>query len=1037
MNRSQLRNLTLLALAVVAAPAAFAQESTGQFVGSVKTKSGEPIPGVEVRFTSPTLQGVRVVVTDASGAFRAPLMPPGQNYTISTSKTGFFGGKVEGVALGLGMVVRQDLLMTTEKTAAATVEVVATASAVDKSDVKASANITSEMMDVLPRFTRGMDTAALLAPGVAVNNTQGGRVQIRGGNTTQNRFMLNGTDIADNVFGNTDGRTYYVDDSIAETQVILSPVNARYGGFTGGIINAVTKTGGNEFTGTFRANLSRPSWSAVPPKGMRQQGPAPGNAGTQVAEDLMTRNYTLQVGGPIIKDKLWFAASTKLDPVTVLAQNLSDVTGRNVYDPSAAAPVPPATSNAYQPATSGAAFIRQDANQFYELKLTYAINSEHSLELAGNRNTTNQINRFYVLSPDPNTLVPQINKNEYTTVAYRGMLGGSASLEARWAKKHQLLAAGGDPALGDPIRAAYSDNNYYIFNNGIFDKTDGGDNRDITTWTANLQWFSQKTGIGTHTVDVGFEILSQDRRAANAQSPSGRQFFTWGRNTDGTWRTAGGAVPGATGVNFVNLYTLGKGTAKTDISSYYINDTLAISDHWQVMAGLRFDGNKAKDTLGSQTLSTSATSPRFQLRWDPQGNQAWLVSASWARYVGKLNDGFTNRFTLAGNPITEGYAWAGIAGDPRGTAGGAYNNLTTAQLTNIANWNVSQAGLVAYSGPLNRAVNASTKAPSNDETSLGIRHTYTDGSYVNFTYTKRTGKNFFNDILTIGDEVSTPLNYTTGSSPSIRNYWETDSRLKRDYNSFEVDLNNRFNAEWSLGGNYTLASLQGNSEGSEGNNPPVAGDVIGNYDSVHIARGRDESYYAPYGYLTGDVKHRARLFLNYVTKSNQGAIFNASLLFNYTGGSVYSLTRTQAFEAQTDAAAPPINSTIAGQYPTTYTRYFSPRGQGRFDDMQSFDLKLGAEIPVFRTARYFVELTVTNVFNHWQRVSYQTTAVTGNSSLITNSPMAGYRAAPLTGIVGNQTGFGTYDFNNYNNNTGNPTPSPLGRVVQLSTGFKW
>ncbi len=1029
MNRSQLRSLTFLALAVVASPAAFAQESTGQFVGTVKTKSGEPISGVEVRFTSPTLQGVRVVVTDASGAFRAPLMPPGQNYTIATSKSGYFGGKVEGVALGLGMVVRQDLLMSTVQTATATVEVVATASTVDKSDVKTSTNVTAEMMDVLPRFTRGMDTAALLAPGVAVNGTQGNRVQIRGANTTQNRFMLNGTDIADNVFGNTDGRTYYVDDSIAETQVILSPVNSRYGGFTGGIINAVTKTGGNEFTGTFRANISRPSWSAVPPKGMRQLGPAPGNAGTQVAEDLMTRSYTLQVGGPIIKDKLWFAASTKLDPVAVLAQNLNDVTGLNVGDPTAAAPVPPATSNAYQPGTSGAAFIRQDANQFYELKLTYAINAEHSLELAGNRNTTNQVNRFYVASPDPSTLVPQINKNEYTTLAYRGMLGSSASLEARWAKKHQLLSAGGDPAQGDPIEARYSNGTYYIFNNGIFDKTDGGDVRDITTWTANLQWFSQKTAIGTHTVDVGFEILHQSRAAANAQSPTGRQFYVWGRNPDGTWRTAGAAVPvgkvTATGYNEVDLYTLGKGAAKTDISSYYINDTLAINDHWQVMAGLRFDGNTASDTLGSQTLSTKATSPRFQLRWDPMGTQAWVVSASWARYVGKLNDGFTNRFTLAGNPITEWYRWNGIAGDVRGLGGVAYNNLTTAQLTNLANWDISQAGLLGYSGPLNRAVNASTKAPYNDETSLGLRHTYTDGSYVNFTYTKRTGKNFFNDILTIKDEVTIPLNYTTGTSSSIRNYWDTDSRLKRDYNSFEIELNNRFSAEWSLGGNYTLASLQGNSEGSEGNNPPVAGDVIGNYDSVHIAQGRDESYYAPYGYLSGDVKHRARLFLNYVTKSTQGAVFNASLLFNYTGGSVYSLTRSQAFEAQTDAAA--AGSLIASQYPSTYTRYFSPRGQGRFDDTYGFDLKLGAEIPVFRAARYFVELTVTNVFNHWLRGSYQTTTVAGSSALVTNTPLAGYRTGPLTGAVGNQTGFGTYDYTNFAG----------GRVMQLSTGFKW
>ena len=58
-----------------------------------------------------------------------------------------------------------------------------------------------------------------------------------------------------------------MDDSIQEMQVIQSPVNARYGNFTGGIINAITKSGGNDFSGTIRGIFNRPSWSANPPLG--------------------------------------------------------------------------------------------------------------------------------------------------------------------------------------------------------------------------------------------------------------------------------------------------------------------------------------------------------------------------------------------------------------------------------------------------------------------------------------------------------------------------------------------------------------------------------------------------------------------------------------------------------------------------------------------------------------------------------------------------------------------------------------------------
>ncbi|GLH69674.1 hypothetical protein GETHPA_12070 [Geothrix rubra] len=1009
MNPIRIRSLSFLAFAL-AGTALVAQESTGQIVGTVKTRAGEPLAGVEVRFAAPTLQGVRTVVTDASGAFRAPLLPPG-TYTLTTAKGGFVGGRAEGVVLGLGQVLRQDLLMAPVQVAEKTVEVIAAAASVDKSDVKTSTNISSEMMDVLPRFTRGMDTAALLAPGVALNGTMGNRVQMRGAPTTGNRWLLNGTDIADNVFANTDGRTYYVDDSVAESQIISSPVNAKFGGFLGGIINAITKSGGNEFTGIFRANISRNSWSAIAPLGMRPNSTARPNPGT----DDLNRNYTLWVGGPILKDKLWFAASTKLDPSQSTPNNLNDVTGLQTGDSPASA-----RGAGYVPATTGMPFNITSSNQFYELKLTYAINENHSVELAGNRNVTDQRNRFYVASPDPTTLVPQRNENSYYTAAYRGLLGNSLTLEARYAKKHQLLAAGADPAQGDPIRARYSNGSYYIFQNGIFDKTDGGDNRDIKTYTAGITWFSPRTFLGTHTVEAGFELLRQDRQAANAQSPTGRQFLVWGRNADGTYRVAGLSTSAtAFSQNYVLLYSVDKGVAKTDTDGYYLNDTLAINDHWQVMGGLRFDKTKAADTLGSQTVSSNATSPRFQVRWDPKGNQAWLFTASWARYAGKLNDSFTNRFTRAGNPISESYGWAGAAN----------NAAPYAVVTNLANWSVSAATLRSYSGPLSRFADTNTKAPINDETSFAVRHTYTDGSYINLTYTKRTGKHFFNDFYTIGDEVQVPLIYSTGMKQVYAERWATDDRLTRDYNSFEVDFLSRFNEKWSLGGNYTLASLQGNSEGSEGNNPPVSGDVIGDFESVHASRGRDFTFYAPYGYLSGDVKHRARIYLNYVNKSSQGALFNASLMFNYTGGSPYSLTRDLYFEAYDDALA--AGSTIASQYASygTYNRYYGPRGIGRFNDIYNFDLKLGTEIPVWRKVRYFVELTVFNVFNHWQLSTFSTTNVSG-SSLATTNPLAGYQVQNLTqaGVAGgNATGWGTYGYSDYVG----------GRSMAFSTGIKW
>ncbi len=1028
MNRSPIR-LSLLALALAAAPALVAQESSGAIVGTVKDKSGNVLAGAEIRLTSPALQGTRSLRSDEGGGFRAPLLPPGA-YTILVVKEGFVAPK-STLQVGLGQTVRTELIMASVKAAESTVEVIATAASVDKSDAKSSTNITSEFMDLIPRTTRGMDTVALLAPGVTVNNALGGRVQIRGGQTTQNRFLLNGTDIADNVFGNTNGRQYYVDDSVSETQVIQSPVNPRYGNFTGGIINAITRTGSNEFSFIFRANLSRNAWSATSPLGPFQPGTGQsrGNVGVGVLEDGLNRSYSLWLGGPIVKDRLWFALSTKLDPSAYTPQNFNTITGLNTGDtqrpanPPNPASIPPGPGFGTGPGESGGPFTRTDSPKFYELKLTFAINANHTLELAGNKSELPQVNRFYVNTIDPNTLVPQTNDNEYRTLSYKGVIGNNLTIEARYSYKHQLLSAGGDPAKGDPIRARYSNGVYYIFQNGIFDKTDGGDNRNIDTWTMHVQWFSPKTSWGTHILEGGFELLNQDRQAANAQSPTGRQFFVWGRNADGTYRAAGKAEgvignfdygKNAFDLNFVGLYIVDKGTANTKTSSYYVSDTWSLNDHWQLLLGGRYDKVESSDTLGSTTISSNRFSPRVQLTHDLKGDQSWITRLSFARYVGKLNDSFTNLFTLAGNPITEFFGWRGSRND----------SLTYAEATNLNNWEVSAAGFQGQTGPKSRTVDPSTKAPYVDEWSLGGRHTWNDGSFLAMTFTTRKWKGFFNDFLRIGGEMEIPLRYIPGTQDVVEGHWGTDDSLTRDYKSFEIEFSNRLSSRWTFAGNYTYAILRGNGEGSEGNNPSVAGDPINNYASVHETRGRDLSYYAPDGYLTGDQRHRARFHLDYLNRTSAGAVYTASVLFNYDGGGNYSLTRGLSFEAPTDAAATPgANPDL---YPSSYTRFYGPRGLGRFNDTFNFDLKVGADVPLWSKLRFFAEVTVFNVFNHWQLATYSTLNGTG-TTLLTSDPNAGYNATGRTSTSGNNTGFGTYGNGSYVG----------GRSVVLSTGFKW
>ncbi len=1008
MKPSTFRILSLLSLAMVATPVLLAQDSTGQIVGSILAKGGAPLGSVLVRISSPALQGTRTVSTDDKGSFRAPLLPPGV-YTLTAVKEGFLSGSARA-DLRLGQVLRQDLVLNPAEVPSTTVVVSASSTNQDKTDVKTATSITAEFMDSIPRATRGLDTAAFLAPGVTgrgVANANGQQnVVIRGATSVGNRFLLNGTDIADNVFAQSDGRNYYVDDSIQEVQVIQSPVNAKFGNFTGGIINALTKSGGNEFTGILRGNLTKASWSAQAPRGTRPSI-VPVNGGSGATEDTLSKAYTLQLGGPIIKDRLWFSASTKQNPTTVGIISFAQPSTFTTYYTG----VP-----AFTLPTVGQPFPQVQSLQFYEGKLTWAINANHTLEAGQTRNVATTTNQIIGNSFDPDTLADRKDTNEYKTLAYRGILGSNLTVEMRYAKKADTISSGGDLNKPFPQRidALYGNGVYYRFNNATFSKLKP-DQRDATTYTANLTWFSPTTSLGTHVVEAGIERIVSEFSSANDQSPTNERIFVGGRKANGNYEVQSIADDPDQAVA-LQLYFSSAGKATTTTQSFYINDTATLNDHLQVMLGLRYDSANAEDTFGKKNIGSSKASPRFQLTYDPKGDQSWVFRGSFATYVGKLHDGLTSKFTFAGNPISETYGYK------------VTNlNATYAQVVDLNNWDISANGFLGAGGSTGTFVNPHLKAPSVDEVSVGARRNYRDGSFLSLSFNKRTFKDEFDDNFAIADEVRQSSFVTPGITlVNTATRWSNSSTEKRDFNSLELEFLHVLSGQWSLGGNYTLSSLQGNGEGGDNSsisrNVSSLGDPLGNYESVHRSRGRDQSYYAPYGYLSSDTRHRGKVFLNYLDRSSAGGTLHASMLLNYTGGQVYDVATTNNFEAGQDAVA--AGSQSPNLYPTTYTRYWG-RGVGRFNDTYSVDFKVGMEVPLLRKLRFFTEINITNFFNHQQQGTFST--ATSGTSQATDSAKSGYFTQPWSANLANRTGWGTY---------GNANYIP-GRAITLSTGFKW
>src|SRR3954468_5324408 len=291
--------LTTLLLAVTAT--AFAQgEQVGAVRGRLATSDGLALPGATVTVVSPSLQGGRTVASDVNGVYSIPGLPAG-DYTVRFEMAGL--ATVERhVSVPLGSALVVDGVMSPAKIEQ-TVDV--TAAEMNPVAVPAGAfNVRTDQARLLP-LGRTPFFLAELAPGLTDNTPNQNQVTIGGGLAYDNVFLVDGVDVNDNVFGQPNG--LFIEEGIQEAQVLTSGISAEFGRFGGGVVNVVTRSGGNIFSGAFRTNLSNSAWSA--------ETPFEKSKGTTRASKL-SPTYEAIVGGPVMKDRLWFFGGTRVEHTT-------------------------------------------------------------------------------------------------------------------------------------------------------------------------------------------------------------------------------------------------------------------------------------------------------------------------------------------------------------------------------------------------------------------------------------------------------------------------------------------------------------------------------------------------------------------------------------------------------------------------------------------------------------------------------------------------------------------------------------------------
>ena len=989
-----MRNLTsaivmALLVVLVGAGAASAQGvQTGTIRGTVQDQQGLAVPGVTVTATSPALQGPRSTVTDGEGNYTLAALPPGQ-YEVTFELSGFTTVK-QTTAVAVGLQVTQNVTLPTG-TLSEAIQVVAETPAPIASPT-VGANIRKEEIDALatPRTIQGIAT---LAPNLTERSPNAGQVVINGAFAWDNVFMINGVDVNDNLFAQP--QNLFIEDAIEETTILTSGISAEYGRFSGGVVNAVTKSGGNTFSGSYRLNLLSPSWTEETPFEKSATNP-----GTGAAKSVTTYPNDLQgihegtFGGPIVRDRLWFFGAGRL-------QNTS------------------------QPITlqeTGVSLTSTDLNRRGEVKLTGTLATNHTLQggyLNNYRERTNNsgLQSFVI---DPASEVDRTNPNMYYFTNYRGVRG-NMMFEAQYSQRKFKFADDGGTSTNIVDSPFISLSCACLYNAPYFDATDP-ENRNNRQIGGNVTTFW--SGGGRHETKVGYEFFRSQRTGGNSQSSTSYVF-----NADFVMQ--GGLpvphfVPGET---YVENYVATRGaTMNVNNNSAYLQDNWTISDRLTANLGLRFEQVKVESTGGIISVNTNPRIvPRLGLSFDPGGDGVNVIHAAYAQYSGRYSEAQVGGNSPVGSPATLSRYYTGpeCIGDESACAAGFA----------LANYPITPDNLERVEVPLaNIFVDEKLKTPLTHEftakfgRSLGGGLGYAEASFV----FRRTG-NMVEDFITLADGTTNVVfNGIEAGEVSNVVYRNTDEAW-REYQAVVLQSRYRLFDRLTVNGNYTVQLRNhGNYEG-EGTNTPGSTSIIGDYPEA-----TSEARHYPEGRLQSFQRHKLRAWAIYDMDLGRAGDLAISGLVRVDSGLAYSLAQRGVASNATQRAI-----LDAAGYPDqlgSANVFFGERGSETFAGYGMLDASVHYNVPLFRDLRPWIKVDLYNVLNNQKLIAWSTTVSQDASTPADNLGLrTGFtRAATFGKATGNtvtnlnQTAIPTYAPTGFGGTNGNG-----GRTLRIAMGVRF
>ena len=902
-----------LAVLLLAVPL-LAQFTTGNLTGTVTTADGAPLPGVSVTIVSPALQGTRTAVTGENGGYHFPALPPG-SYTVTFELDGMQRVN-KRVAVTLAQTARADAALAV---AAISEDITVTASSdAVVETIELTTNFDVETVRELPTG-RDMREMTLLAPGVtdgAVND----QITISGAMSFDNLFLVNGVVVNENLRGQP--HDLFIEDAVQETTVLTGGVSAEYGRFTGGVVSTITKSGGNDFSGSLRESIANPSWTA------KTDYP---NEADHI--DELNETYEGTLGGRILRDRLWFFGAGRWeDRQTSQQLRVTDIP-----------------------------YVESREDRRWEAKLTGQITSRNSLVVSYLKSDNHRDN-IVTFGPviDLRSLAKRDQPKTLFGANYSGVVTNNFLVEAQFSRMDDDLSRGSetrDLVEGTLLRDSASGNR--MWSPSGCGAICGVKQHDNKSGLLKGTYYLSTAALGDHNFVGGAEEFHQLRADNNFQS--GSDFWLHGRiiqNPADKTQLGFGIDPDSGGIEWDPVPALSQ-MSDFALRSFFVNDRWDLNPKWSFNIGLRYDQAFGENEEGRKTVDDSAFSPRLAATFDPQGSGRHRFSVTYGRYVAKVEQGPANLTSQAGRYSYYFFDYKGPAINPPGTP---FNQLVPIPqvIQQIFTWfnsvggtsNTSLLSDVVLGGYTSR-YEGSLRSPSMDEVTVGYALSLADRGYVRADFIDRKWQDFYAIRRTIQTGKATDPTGLVVDQGVIEN---SRGGLSRDYNAVQLQGSYRAWERVTFGGNYTWSKLRGNVEGESSGGATTLTENPDRPEYTGFAQ------FNPVGYLLPDMRHRANVWASMDLPSPFGN-FNLSLLQRYHSGLSYSARGTIDVRAGTSTG--PANGVVNPGYATVpsnvgYT--FSERGGFRVDDITSTDLGVNYQFP-FNRYRFFVEADLLNMFN--------------------------------------------------------------------------